>query len=343
MRGFRCGLILALLGFVLAASDAGAAALKSVTLTQSSQSLNFVPIYIAQTEGYFRDAGLKVNVVLAGGGPKAMTALVGGGAEFSASVLFDGIMAHRRGLTDVRAIANLSYFQAPFVVSKDIAKKRHITLNEPLHERIAALHGLRFGITTPGASSDLVLRYLLLTNAFNPDRFLQIVPVGGISSQMAALQAGQIDGCSCLPGIDVVTERLGLTVSIIDQQKDIPALNAVPYGTLFSRAPYLKTHPEIGRAMLTAIARAEALIAHDPAAAARATSPFFKQMHPDTYAAAWKAFLPFLPTSPVISHAGYSKELAFEKKMLPPGSNEGVPYDQVVDRALADAAVQTLH
>ena len=108
----------------------------NVTLVQSSLSFNFVPLYIAQTEGYFRDEGIQLDVVLAGGGPKAMTGLVGGGGQFSASVLFDGIMAHRRGLDDVRALATLSCFQWPMAIRAEIASERGITLDKPLKERL---------------------------------------------------------------------------------------------------------------------------------------------------------------------------------------------------------------
>ena len=89
-----------LIGVSAQAKDLG-----RITLVQSSLSFNFVPLLVAQTEGYFKDEGVQLEVVLAGGGPKAMTGLVGGGGQFSASVLFDGIMAHRRGLDDVRAMA----------------------------------------------------------------------------------------------------------------------------------------------------------------------------------------------------------------------------------------------
>ena len=63
---------------------------------QSSDSFNFVPIGIAGTESFFAEEGLEVDVVLAGGGPKTMTALLGRGGQFSASVPLDGIMAHRK-------------------------------------------------------------------------------------------------------------------------------------------------------------------------------------------------------------------------------------------------------
>ncbi len=139
---------------------ARAADLTPVTIVQSTISFNFVPIYIAQTAGYFKQEGIDLSVVLAGGGPKAMTALIGGGGQFSASVLFDGMMAHRRGLTDVRALATLSLFQNPMAVLNTVAKERGITLDMPLKQRLEAMKGLRIGITTPGATSDMFMRYI---------------------------------------------------------------------------------------------------------------------------------------------------------------------------------------
>jgi NitT/TauT family transport system substrate-binding protein len=308
---------------------------------QSSQSFNFVPLYIAETEGYFKDEGLQVEVILAGGGPKAMTALLGGGGQFSASVLFDGIMAQRRGLDDVRAMATLSYFQRPFVLRTDVAKAHGITRDKPLRERVAAMKDLRIGITTPGATSDLTLRYLLSSNGLQPDRDVQIVPVGGVSTSIAALQAGQIDGCSCLPGVDVMTERQGLTVDILNPE-DMNELNGVTYGTLYGLASYNKAHPEIVRAMARAITRATLLLARDPDAARGATRPFFKEMDEATFDTSWSTYLPDLPKSPDITQDSFDKELAFEKAVLPANVYKPVPYDEAVDASAVRAAMREL-
>ena len=181
--------------------------LAQITLVQSSLSFNFVPLMIAQTAGYFKDEGIVLDVVLAGGGPKAMTGLVGGGGQFSASVLFDGIMAHRRGLDDVRALASLSLFQGPLTVAVGIAKERGLALDKPLNDRLHAMKGLRIGITTPGATSDLFMRFLFRNAGMDPDHDLEIVPLGGVSNQVAAIRGGRIDACSCLPPVDVLTNR----------------------------------------------------------------------------------------------------------------------------------------
>ncbi|HTC11631.1 MAG TPA: ABC transporter substrate-binding protein [Acetobacteraceae bacterium] len=312
-----------------------------ITLVQSSLSFNFVPLYIAQTNGYFTQEGLNVDVVLAGGGPKAMTALVGGGGQFSASVLLDGIMAHRRGLDDVRAIATLSYFLKPMVIRTDVAKAHGITRDMPLKARLQAMRGLRIAITTPGASSDMLLRYLFLQNGLQPDRDLQIVPLGGVSTQIAGLQAGQVDGCSCLPGVDIITNRSGLTEDVLNPD-DMQALDGVTYGTLYSLASYDKAHPDVIRGVARAIARAELLIAHDSDAARKASRPFFKEMDDATFNASWITYAPYFPTDPEINTAGYEKELALEKAVLPPSASAAVPYDQVVNTSAVRAAMREL-
>ncbi len=316
--------------------------LTKVTLVQSSLSFNFVPLMVAQTEGYFQDEGIALDVVLAGGGPKAMTGLVGGGGQFSASVLFDGVMAHRRGLDDVRALATLSFFQAPMAIRKDIAQARGITLDRPLKERVAAMKGLRLGMTTPGATSDLFMRYLFKRNGIDADHELEIVPLGGVSTQVAAMQAGKVDGCSCLPPVDVLTNRMGLTVNVLNQEQDIPQLTGVTYGTLYGLASYNKAHPEVTLAMARAVTRATLLIARDPDAARRATRPFLKEMDDATFDDAWATYLPAFPKNADITADAFAKELAFEKEVLPAGNAAPVAYGDAVDASFVRKAGQEL-
>ncbi|HET6608539.1 MAG TPA: ABC transporter substrate-binding protein [Rhodopila sp.] len=327
----------------LIAHGARAASAMPVTLVQSSVSFNFVPIYIAQTAGYFKQEGIDLNVVLAGGGPKAMTGLIGGGGQFSASVLFDGMMAHRRGLTDVRALSTLSLFQNPMAILNTVAKQRGITLDMPLKQRLDAMKGLRIGVTTPGATSDMFMRYLFRANGLNPDRDLQIIPLGGVSAQIAALQAGRVDGCSCLPPVDVIAGAQGLTMEVLDRLKDLPQLSGVTYGTLYGLDSYNKAHPEVTNAMARALARAALLIARDPNAAKQATRPFLKELDEPTYDMAWKTYFPEMPTSLDISKDSFDKELEFERAVLPPHDDKSLRYEDVVDtsfvkRAMADVS-----
>jgi NitT/TauT family transport system substrate-binding protein len=317
-----------------------AAALTPVTIVQSSVSFNFVPIYIAQTAGYFKQEGIDLSVVLAGGGPKAMTGLIGGGGQFSASVLFDGMMAHRRGLTDVRALATLSLFQNPMALLTTVAKDRGISRDMPLKQRLEAMKGLRIGVTTPGATSDMFMRYIFRANGLNPDRDLQIIPLGGVSAQIAALQAGRVDGCSCLPPVDVIATTQGLTIEVLDRLKDFPLLAGVTYGTLYGLDSYNKAHPDVTNAMARALARATLLLTHDPDAAKQATRPFLKELDQATYDAAWNTYFPEMPTTLDISNDSFEKELEFEKAVLPPRDDVPLKYDDIVDASFVRRAMQ---
>jgi len=332
---------LLLLGFAMMALPAAAADKTAITIVQSSYSFNFVPLGIARTEGFFADEGLDVDVVLAGGGPKTMTALLGGGGQFSASVLLDGIMAHRKGLDDVRAIATLSLAYNSVVIRADVAKQRGIAMDKPLRDRIQAIKGLKIAITTPGASSDMIVRYLALTNGLSPDRDLQIVPLGSIPAQTAGLRAGQVDGCACLPGVDTLTKQEGLTVDLV-RASEMGALDGITYGTLYGLASYNKAHPEIVRAVARAVTRAILLIGSDPERAKRDTRPWFKQMDEETFNESWKLYLPYLPKSPAIARTDFDKELAFEKVVLPPNVYKPVAYDEAVDNSFVDAALRDL-
>ena len=315
--------------------------LTPITLVQSSLSFNFVPLYIAQTEGYFAEEGLKVDVVLAGGGPKAMTALLGGGGQFSASVLLDGMMAHRKGLDDVRAFATLSYFFNPMVVRADVAKARGLSLDMPLKERVKLMKGLKLAITTPGASSDMTVRYLAITHGMSPDRDFQIVPLGGMQSQIAGMQAGQVDGCACLPGVDILTKQQGLTVDLV-KPGELTEIDGTTYGTLYGLASYNKAHPEVARAMARAMVRATMLIARDPDAARKASRAFFKEMDEQTFLTSWATYLPYMPKTPDITPDHFDRELAFEKVVMPPNAFKPVAFGDVVDVSFVRAAIKDL-
>ena len=205
------------------------------------------------------------------------------------------------------------------------------------------MKGLRIGITTPGATSDLFMRYLFRSIGMDPDHDLEIVPLGGVSSQVAALQAGRVDGCSCLPPVEVLTGMQGLTVDVIDRLKDIPQLAGVSYGMLYGLASYNKAHPGHRLAMARAVTRAELLIAHDPEAAKRATRPFLKEMDDAAFADGLARItcrrFPPAPTSPKpASPRSWNSKNQSSRRT----ATDAVPYGEAVDVSFVRKAMQEL-
>jgi|GEM_PF-1462981 len=335
----RTRFILMVLALLAAIVPARAKDPTVVTLVQSSLSFNFVPLYVAQTQGYFTLEGLKVEVVLAGGGPKAMMALLGGGGQFAAAVLHDGIVAHAKGLNDARAIAALSYSYNPMVVRTDIAKARGLNLDRPLAERVKSMKGLKLAVTSVGGNAELMVRFLAISNGLSPERDFEIVPLGGVASQIAGLRTGQVDGCSCVLGVDILTKQQGLTVDLL-KPGELSDLDGTTYGTLYTRASYAKANPEVVRGMARAMVRATALIADRPDLAGRAARPFFKDIDDAAFDASWRGYLPYFPKLPLIGREDFLRQLAFEKSVQPPASFVPVPYDDVVDVSAVIAAMR---
>src|SRR5262249_32126444 len=151
--------------------------------------------------------------------------------------------------TDIRElVALVNGYTIPMVLRKEVATKRGVTAHSSLADRVKAMKGLKMGITTPGAGTDLLVRYLMLTHGFQPDRDLQIVPVGGVDTMRAALESGRIDGCSCLIPVDIVAVKSGLAVPFLDPGTDVPALRGVHFSVVHSSKAYNDANPKVTEA-----------------------------------------------------------------------------------------------
>lgn len=312
---------------------------KRLSVAQSSLSMNFVPMYVAEHAGFFREEGIAVDVTLAGGGPKAMAALISGSSDVALAILSDGLNVHRRGLKDIQAIAALlNGYPAGITVRTDVVKKAGVDIGSALAQRAAALKGLKIGITTPGSFSDLLVRQVAIRHGLKPDRDLELVPVGGMDTMVAAFRGGRVDACVCMPPAGELLVREGAGIDVIDAKRDFSDMRDVPIAIAFTtKSVIAKKRDEIERFM-RAIARAERLIAQDPAAAERATRQAMSRMAPETFSIMWPVFLPLVATDPEITPAGYEKELATQKLVLPAAQSADVRFEDLVNTSLARAA-----
>jgi NitT/TauT family transport system substrate-binding protein len=289
-----------------------------ITVTQSSASMAFAVLYVAQSFGYFRDEGLEVELLPAGGGPKALAAVIGGGAQFAAGVLSDAIVAHRRGLNDLREIAVLlNGYSMPLLLRKDVAEKHNITSQSSLDERVASLKGMRVAITTPGSGSDLLVRYLAKSHGMDPDRDLEIIPVGGIENLRAAMEAGRVDACTCLPPVDITLIKNSAAILLLDPTQEIPILRNVHFVTLHVSKAYAESHRSITIGFVRAVSRGIQKIVTDNIAAREATRQFFPSYERKVFDAAWEEIRPLVPATAEVTDDGVQKEVAFENALLP--------------------------
>jgi NitT/TauT family transport system substrate-binding protein len=302
--------IIALLALCAAPSHSFA---EKLVVAEGAHIVGYSPAYIAQDQGYFKDAGLDVEIVLSHGSAQAVAAVAGGSADVTLATAPDVLnaVAHGRQLRMILGITDQP--QLLLTVSTKLLEKANVTPASPLADRARALKGTRIGISTPGSMTDEVLRTILKIGGLDPDRDVSIIAMGGDGAPMlAALQHGNIDGFVFSPpaGNEAQAKKFGtilvnLMAGDVDKYRGMLfQIGAVAPGTLEKRKPALT-------AFLRAIGRAQDLIAKHPDQAEALARKAFPNIDPEVFKAAFTAASPSFLPNPSIPASGLEKAIAF--------------------------------
>ena len=228
-------------------------------------------LYVAKEEGYFEKEGVDAEIVEIEAGTDSVAALVSGNAQI-ADVGFDDLIElaeeGEEGLVMSHNILNR--VTLTLVMNKQKAAELGVTRDTPLKERYAALKGLRLGITSPGAPTDKYTRYYLRQAGLNPEKDAEIIPLGGGSSLLGALESGQIDAYQLSPPTPYVAEKEGFGTVLIDGPSgDVKEFSDFLYTAFAANKEWADENPEAAQGFSRALNQAMAKIEEDPDAAAK--------------------------------------------------------------------------
>jgi NitT/TauT family transport system substrate-binding protein len=250
--------------------DAGAGTQQKTITIASAPNVFLSALYVAKDDGLFAKEGLKVNIVEVESGNDSIAALASGKAQF-ADVGFEDL-AEMRGEGDdsvIMAHDILDRVTLTMVMRKEVAQRKGVTAQSPLPDRLRALKGLKIGITSPGAPTDTYMRYYLGSVGLNPERDVQIVPLGGGSSLLAALEKGQIDAYHLSPPTPYVAAEKGFGVVLIDGPKgEVPDLDRFDYTAFATSRQWAEDNKETAVAFSRALNAATQKVKTQPDAVA---------------------------------------------------------------------------
>jgi NitT/TauT family transport system substrate-binding protein len=232
----------------------------------SAPNVFLAALYVARDDGLFAKERLKVDVVQVESGNDSISALASGSAQF-ADIGFEDLVEMReqgdRSVVLVRDI--LDRVTLTLVMRKEVAQRKGVTAQSPLRARLTALRGLKIGITSPGAPTDTYMRYYLRSVGMNPERDVQLIPVGGASSLLAALQKGQIDAYHLSPPTPYVAAQQGFGTVLIDGPRgEVPDLNNFAYTGWGASRDWAEANPETVAAFGRALTTATQKVKNDP-------------------------------------------------------------------------------
>jgi len=151
---------------------------RSVLVSIPAHSVSHIAFYAAQDNGYYRDEGLDVQLILMAA-PVAIRALIGGDVEVS-TVGGSGIPPILRG-------AALDFLFTSF------ARPIHWFYSKTNISDVSDLKGRKVGIDGLGSGIDSLLREVLKKHGLEGGRDVTVLAAGSQSTRFAALSTGSID------------------------------------------------------------------------------------------------------------------------------------------------------
>jgi NitT/TauT family transport system substrate-binding protein len=205
---------------------------------------------VTERLGYFKDAGLEVEIADVQSGARALQSLVGGSAEVGVGTFDHTIQMQSKGQP---VVAVTQYGHYPGFVLGTIASKS-IVYRGP-----QSLKGLKIGITSPGSSTHFMAAYMLVRSGLKADD-ASFVGTGVTSTAVAAARRAEIDAIvSSDPMISLMQgEALVKVVADTRTPDGTQAVYGGPYpgGVVYTTPEFIAKNPRTVQAIVTAFVRA---------------------------------------------------------------------------------------
>ena len=214
--------------------------------------LTYLPTTLAQELGYYEEEGVNVELQDLQGGSKALTAMIGGSTHVTSGYYEHTIQMQAKN-QKVKAFVDMGESSGLALL---VAPK-----NEGKIKSIADLKGKNVGVTSPGSSTDMFVKFLLAKNGMQQTD-AAVSAIGAGSSAVAAMEQGQVDAAVMLePDISVLTKRIGHDPVLLEDVRTAEGLKEVfdtdswPSSSLYAKTEWLDQNKETAGKLAKAIKR----------------------------------------------------------------------------------------
>ena len=236
-----------------ASASATGSALTTVSVGDFPTSALTLPFAVAQAQGYFKDAGLNVQPVMATSGPTLASELVGGTTQIAVEVPPNAFPVMQQGE---------SLLAMPPYGKLDLAI---VTPSGGGITSVKSLAGKKIGVTQRGAFTEKFADYVLQANGVNPSS-VTFIAVGALATQLPALSHHEIDATVLSSDAIAAVTAKGIKLTTLASSLGGTAgqLGAVGLQSFWATTPgYQSAHPAVVKGFCTAMTRATAFLADD--------------------------------------------------------------------------------
>ena len=256
LKRILCAAMALAASLMMASAHGQAPEKKKLTIAVGGKGLfYYLPLTIAERQGYFKEQGLEVEIPDFAGGAKALQALVGGSADM-VSGAFEHTINMQAKKQPIRAVVlQASYSSIVLLLPKDKAAK---------YKSPKDLKGLKIGVSAPGSSTNMFVNNLLAKDGLKPND-VAIVGVGTTAGAFAAMEKGEIDAMSNLDPVISQLEATGKFVAVADSrtEKGMTEIYGGDYlaSCIYASEEFVKKNPNTMQAVVNAMVKANRWIA----------------------------------------------------------------------------------
>jgi NitT/TauT family transport system substrate-binding protein len=225
---------------------------KIVLAVGGQQSLVYLPVSVAWRLGYFKEAGLDVDLQNLAGGGQALKALVGGSADFVSGFYDHTIQMNAQGKKIKAVVMQQRYPGLVLMLSKG-AKDQGL-------KNLVDLKGKKIGVTAIGSSTHFFVNYLLNGVGLSPEDY-SVIGVGIGSTAVAALHNKQIEALSGLEPSVSTLQNHGDVGLILADTRSTAGTNKIfggsyPAGCIYTREETIRQYPQTTQAVVNTLIKA---------------------------------------------------------------------------------------
>jgi NitT/TauT family transport system substrate-binding protein len=245
--------------------------------------LYYLPLTVVERLGYFKDAGLNVEISDFAGGSQSLQAQIGGSADVTTGSYEHTIQMQAQGKPLV-AVVDLGRYPG---IALGIAKSRVAD-----YKSFKDLAGMKIGVTAPGSSTNFMVSYLMIKAGVKPED-ASFIGVGGGASAVAAMRHGQLDAISNTDPVMSELETAGDVQIVADSRTAAGSTTvyggASPAAVLYMKPDFIKANPKTVQALVDAFVRGLRWIhGHSPDEIANLMPPEYQGANKALYVTAIK-------------------------------------------------------
>ena len=303
--------------------------LQTVKLSEVTRSVFYAPQYVALSQGFFEEEGLKIELSTAQGADDVMTSVLANQSDIGFAGPEASVYVYNEGKEDYTEVfAQLTKRDGSFLVSR----------NENSDFEWTDVKGSTIIPGRKGGVPYMTLRYVLNKYGINPDADVVLDDSISFDLMAGAFSAGNADYVSLFEPTASATENAGkgYIVASIGEETD-----ELPYTAYFAKKSYIESNSDIVQKFTNAIYKGQKWVqSHSTEEVADAIIDYF----PDTDRDLLITVLNRYKEIDVWSETPYLSEEGFDllQTIIQDAGElkEKAPYDKIINNNFATNAIE---